>query len=105
MHYTSLERYKRKKFIGYCSICWHNLNHWIIRNSSEIMVPVYLKRLKLALRTIAMKTYHQIFKVKSFYYPMQVSSFQIRVAHFSAKQLKGFSQAKYSESIRKMANP
>ena len=49
-----------------------------------------------------MKTYHQILKGKSFYYPMQVSSFQISVAHFSAKQLKVFSQAKHTDSIGKM---
>ena len=47
--------------------------------------------------------YHQILKGKSFNYPMQVSSFQISVAHFSAKQLKVFSQAKCTGSIGKMA--
>ena len=81
----------------------HNLNHRIIRNSSEVMV--YFKRLKLALRNIATKMYHQILKVVSFYYPMQVSSFHMSVAHFSAKQLKVFSQAKRTESIRKMTDP
>ena len=63
---------------------------------------MYFRRLKLALRVIATKMYHQILKVNSFYYPMQVSNFQMSVVHFSAKQFKVFSQAKCTESIGKM---
>ena len=81
----------------------HNLNCWINRNSSENMV--HFKRLTLALRVTATETYYQILKVKSFYYLMQVSSFQMSVAHFSTKQLKVFSQAKRTESIGKMTDP
>ena len=63
---------------------------------------MYFMRLKLAFRDIAMKMYRRILKVKFFYYPMQVSSFQMSVAHFSSKQLKVFSQAKHTENIGKM---
>ena len=34
---------------------------------------MFFKWLKLALRVFATKTYHQILKVKSVYYPMQAS--------------------------------
>ena len=89
--------WKDKKARILLVIFLHNLYHRIIQNSSEIMV--YFKRLKLALGTKNTKMYQRILNVKSFYYPMRVSSFQISVAQFSMMQLEVFSQAKRTESI------